>query len=254
MANYEPIVSVSIPCFNYGCYLDECIDSVLVQSFQNFEIIIVDDASNDALTTKVLTSQEAKDSRIRIIRHSFNMGIAAARNTGVRYSRGDYIVSFDADNVMLHEFLTCHLDTLCNSATGFAGFVYGNCEKFGEESRVVNRKPYSFKNLLRKNNIDCCALYRRKHWEELQGYKEVLRDGLEDWEFWINMAKHGYHGVHIDKVLFRYRAHSGMMTRTSFLSDKRHFRDIVARVQSFHPEVSADLVDYGKQESFTRLQ
>jgi glycosyltransferase involved in cell wall biosynthesis len=90
-----PKISVIIPCFNQGPYLDEAVDSVLAQTFQDFEILVVDDGSTDAETIKIL--RDFARPKTRIIRTE-NQGLSAARNNGIREAMGEYILPLDADD------------------------------------------------------------------------------------------------------------------------------------------------------------
>ena len=93
-----PKVSVIIPCYNAGEWIDEAVDSVLSQTYKDYEIIIVNDGSSDPLTQEKLRSYES--SSIQVI-HQENKGPAAARNTGIRSARGEYILPLDADDMLV---------------------------------------------------------------------------------------------------------------------------------------------------------
>ena len=93
--SYVPQVSVIIPCYNQGRYLDDAITSVLVQTYQNFEILIVDDGSTEPETIEIL--QDYQQPKTRIIRTE-NQGVATARNLGIAQAQGTYILPLDADD------------------------------------------------------------------------------------------------------------------------------------------------------------
>ena len=99
----SPLVSVNITTFNRCDLLPRCINSILIQSFADFEIIVVDDSSNDQ-TSDVVLNLMKNDSRIKFIRHSSNLGNAAARNTALKYSRGKYIALMDDDDEWLDHY------------------------------------------------------------------------------------------------------------------------------------------------------
>jgi len=105
MSELSPTVSVIVPCYNQGIYLDEAIQSVLGQTYQDFEIIIVDDGSDDGLTG--LTNDLLRDyrrKRTRVIRTE-NRGVVSARNTAISHARGKYILPLDADDRIGSEYL-----------------------------------------------------------------------------------------------------------------------------------------------------
>ena len=96
-ANDEPLVSVLLPAYNVEKYLAKCVDSILQQTYQNFEIIIVDDCSPDD-SGKIADKLASKDARIKVFHHGKNMGYSAARNTGLNHASGDYITFVDSDD------------------------------------------------------------------------------------------------------------------------------------------------------------
>lgn len=97
MLTSAPIVSVIVPVFNVEKYLKRCLDSILAQSLDNWELICVNDATPDASST-ILAEYASRDSRIRIINHSENKGLSEARNTGLRNARGRWILFVDSDD------------------------------------------------------------------------------------------------------------------------------------------------------------
>jgi len=96
--NIVPRISVIIPCFNIGKYISEAVESVLTQTYRDFEIIIVDDASSDTETQKLLV--QYVQPMIHVIRNTHNMGVSAARNKGICQARGEFILTLDADDVV----------------------------------------------------------------------------------------------------------------------------------------------------------
>ena len=107
------LVSVIIPIYRVEKYIAATVESVLAQTYKNFELLIVDDGSPDK---SVEICQQFTDSRIRIIRQE-NRGVAAARNTGIRHAKGDYLAFLDADDIWLPEKLEKHVEHLNNSPT-----------------------------------------------------------------------------------------------------------------------------------------
>lgn len=223
-----PKISVSIPHFNYGLFIGECVDSILRQTFSDFELIIVDDCSTDSRSKKEVERQLVKDPRIRCIFNEYNVNCAASRNIGIQNSSGEYVVSFDADNTMLPEFLEEHL-----KASATHTLVSCQYQGFGNRSFIDRKRThFGLKELLRENIIDCCAMFPKKVWEEVGGFKPELKALYDDWEFWINLAKHGHEVFFIDKVLFNYRQHP---RRSSIINTQQH-TDHVNIIKKYHPE------------------
>jgi glycosyltransferase involved in cell wall biosynthesis len=198
----NPKISVIIPCFNHGEFLGETVESVLGQAFKDYEIIIVDDGSTDVGTLQALDSLEKKHSKIKVIRQA-NGGPANARNNAVKVSRGEFFLPLDADDTIDPRMLgKCH-DLI--SAHPELGFVYTYTHFFGAEDFVWKNPEYNFFDLLRANQTTVSALTRKKAWEEVGGFDESKKNRYEDWEFWINLGEHGWHGKLIKESLFNYR-------------------------------------------------
>ncbi|HLM84232.1 MAG TPA: glycosyltransferase family A protein [Candidatus Bathyarchaeia archaeon] len=198
----KPAISVIIPCFNHGEFLDETVESVLSQTFKNYEIIVIDDGSTDAGTLHALDRLEKRYPQIKIIRQS-NGGPSNARNNGIKISRGEYILPLDSDDIIEPRMLEkCHATLSKNPKLGF---VYTYTHYFGAEDFVWKNPEYNFFDLLSSNQTTVSALTRKKAWEEVGGFDEDERNGYEDWEFWINLGDHGWFGMLIREPLFNYR-------------------------------------------------
>lgn len=197
-----PKISVIIPCYNHGEFLNETVESVLGQTFKDYEIIIVDDGSTDTDTLHILDSLKKKYSEVKIIRQS-NGGPANARNNGIKVSRGEFFLPLDFDDTIDPRMLgKCHA---LISKNPNLGFVYTYTHFFGAEDFVWKNPEYNFYDLLRANQTTVSALTRKKAWEEIGGFDENKKNGYEDWEFWLNLGEHGWYGKLIKEPLFNYR-------------------------------------------------
>jgi len=159
-------VSVVIPCFNYGQYVLEAVDSVLVSDLRDLEIIVVDDGSTDQATIEILNKLDR--SRTRVIRQA-NAGQAAARNAGIRASRGRYILCLDADDAIAPDYLSKAF--LILEADPRLGFVYSHLQVFGDENFVWHKPDYNFFQLLWENHVPTAAVFRKEAWGQVGGYK-----------------------------------------------------------------------------------
>lgn len=208
-------VSVIIPCYNLGAYLDEAVDSVLAQTFQDFEIIIVNDGSTDEFTNSLLSSY-AKP-KTRVIRTT-NQGLPAARNSGIREATGDYILPLDADDWIGPDYLAKAVQVL--DADGQTGIVYCYGELFGARSGRIPAPAFSLRGMLLSNLIFCSAFFRKGDWERVGGYNPNMRHGFEDWDFWLSILELG-RGVHrIPATLFHYRVRDASMVRSMDLQQR----------------------------------
>jgi len=198
-----PTVSVVIPCYNHGAFLDEAVESVLAQSYTDYEIVVVNDGSTDPDTIRLL--QGYRRPKTRVI-HTENAGVSSARNTGIRSARGRYILPLDSDDRIAPTYLEKGVAIL--EADPDAGIVYCDEEMFGERQGLWDIPPYDATALLFDNLIFPAALYRKRDWERVGGYCTRFVYGWEDWDFWVSLAALGPRVVKIPEVLYFYRIRS----------------------------------------------
>lgn len=204
-----PKVSVVIPCFNQGEYLEEAVDSVLNQSLQDLEVIVVNDGSSDPTTVRLLESFSRP--RTRVI-HTNNSGLPAARNNGIAQACSPYILPLDADDRIVGRYLQEGVAIL--DAQPEVGIVYCLAETFGAVSGPWRLPEFSPARICVENPIFCSALFRKSDWEAVGGYDIRMRYGWEDWDFWLSLVERGRQVVRISEVLFQYRVSGKSMTRT----------------------------------------
>lgn len=202
-----PEVSVVIPCFNQGRYVRGAIESVLVQTFPSFEVIVVDDGSTEPATIAQLDGLDYP--RTTLIRQE-NTGLPGARNTGMRRARGRFVVPLDADDELAPTFLAEFHEAI--SARPEAAFVHCWSELFGDQHAVWVTRPYNPYQQLLSNGLVGCVLLRREAWEAVGGYAEDLTSGNEDWDLWLRLLGAGWDQVEVPKALFRYRKHGVSMS------------------------------------------
>ena len=218
-----PRVTVAIPCFNHGQYLDEAVSSVLAQTYDDLEIVVVDDGSTDPETKSVLDRYERP--RTRVIREK-NSGPSAARNCAIAAGTGEYVLPLDADDRIAPTYVEKAVRAL--DADPGLGIVYSLAEYFGERSGRSDHAPYELARILRENMIVCTAMFRRSDWAAAGGYCEAMRIGWEDWEFWLALIERGG-GVHcIPETLFSYRISD--RSRNQDLHAQRTRTDAMLRV------------------------
>ena len=198
-----PKVSVIIPCYNLGAYLDDAVVSVLQQTYKDFEIIIVNDGSTDPETVKLLASYDKPKTRVI---HTSNQGVSSARNTGIREACGMYILPLDADDKIGSDYLELAVNVL--ETRHEVAIVY--CERvlFGEREGVDSLPDYDPRALLVDNCIYPAALFRKDDWKTVGGYSEKMVYGWEDWDFWISLSELNKQVVKIPEPMFFYRVRS----------------------------------------------
>ncbi|MDX2231177.1 MAG: glycosyltransferase family A protein [Leptolyngbyaceae cyanobacterium bins.349] len=200
MISQIPRVSVIMPCYNQGQYLDEAIESVLAQTDQDFEIIVIDDGSTEDRTLQAL--QKYERSSVKVL-HTANRGPAAARNLGIQHAQGQYLLPLDADDRIASTFLEKTVPLLDRHPN--LGIVYTQAELFGEQTGRFDLPPYSFPEILLGNMIFNTSLYRKMDWEKTGGYNENMVWGWEDYDFWLSILELGRDVVQIPEVLYSHR-------------------------------------------------
>jgi glycosyltransferase involved in cell wall biosynthesis len=204
----KPAVSVVIPCYNLGTYLYQAIDSVFAQTFQDFEIILVDDGSTDEFTRLAIDSLDCP--KTRLVRQE-NQGLPGARNAGIRLAAGRYICCLDADDRLRPGYFAAAVPFLDSQPE--VGFVTGYKQLFDEQEGVDEACDCSLPNLLVENPVIVPALFRREAWQEVGGFCETFSaSGIEDWDFWISLLEAGYRAQVIPEVLYDYRFRADAMS------------------------------------------
>ncbi len=189
-----------MPCFNDGAYIEEAIESVNKQTYEDIEIIVIDDGSDDPGTVE--TIQKLSSENIRILRTN-HVGPAAARNYGISKASGKYILPLDADDTIESDYIEKACSIIANDEK--IGAVYCEADLFGERSGRWDLPNYSEDILLLDNIVFITALFRKRDWEIIGGYNENMAMGMEDYDFWISMLELGKKIVQIHEILFHYR-------------------------------------------------
>jgi len=208
------MVSVIVPCYNHARFLGEAIESVLAQTYRPAEVIVVDDGSADD------TAGVAARYPVRYVRQA-NQGLAAARNTGIRNSRGAYVVFLDADDRLLPDALAIGVQEL--EAHAECAFVAGRYSVIAEDGSHVavpaaeDPGPDHYRALLIRNHIGHCGavIYRRDIVERLGGFDTRWRAG-EDYDLYLRIARQ-FPIAHHRHVIAEYRRYPTAMSKKSGL-------------------------------------
>ncbi|MDX2243534.1 MAG: glycosyltransferase family A protein [Leptolyngbyaceae cyanobacterium bins.302] len=234
-----PHVSVIMPCYNQGQYVDEAVASVFAQTDQNFELIIINDGSTDGATIQRLKTYEQSSEQPKLtVIHTENQGPSAARNIGIQQAKGQYILPLDADDRIAPTFLEKAVPILDTHPT--VGIVYTQAELFGEQSGRFDLPPYNFPDILLGNMIFNTSLYRKTDWEQAGGYNKNMVWGWEDYDFWLSILQLGREVVQIPEVLYFHRevanSRSQQMTQDDWVRS-------YAQIFRNHPTLYADHIE-----------
>ncbi len=215
----QPTVSIVIPCYKQSGFLDECLQSVLAQSFLDWECIIVNDGSPDdtsAVAQRIIS--QYPQSRIRLLEKK-NGGLSDARNAGIASSRGRYILPLDCDDKLKPTALatlTAVLDKNPDTSVAFSDY-----ETFGAENKAItciSADEFSDPNRS-QNGLAYCSLFRREAWAKVGGYNTNMTWGFEDWNFWIGFIDQGLRARKVSESLFCYRVKAESMLTVAMQHD-----------------------------------
>jgi glycosyltransferase involved in cell wall biosynthesis len=210
-------ITVVIPCFNYGQFLNEALASVRTQVGGPAHLLVVDDGSTEPETLRTLASLPDD---VELLRQQ-NAGLSAARNAGFRAAHTPLLLALDADDMLPAGALQALKRGL--RADPSAGFAYGVTSFFGDWSGDLPMPGWDPYRLLYRHTIGPTALTRRELFEDVGGY-DVLVTGFEDWEFWLHALARGWHGVRVPEVTFLYRRHGDTMLSSARREYRRWYR------------------------------
>lgn len=182
-ATNAPKVSVLIAAYGQEKYLDETLQSLVSQTYTNWEAIVVDDGSPDNVAD-VATRWAARDKRIRFY-HTDNHGVSAARNFAASKATGKYVLSLDGDDMLLPQYIQKCVEVL--ETLPDIKVVYANWKFFGADTHTPELAYTDFREELLHNNIHVSAMLRREDYLKAGGFDEKMRTAMEDWEFWIRV-------------------------------------------------------------------
>lgn len=219
-----PCVTIVTPFYNTGPVFHETARSVLRQSLQQWEWLIVNDGSTDPEALALLEGYRLSDSRVRVIDHNVNRGLSTARNTGFRAARTPYVVQLDSDDLLeptaVEKWVWC-----LESYPEFA-FVKGYTVGFEAQEYVWQGGFHNGSTFLEENMVAPTSAVRAAVHHAVGGYDETIRGGLEDWDFWLRCANSDYWGGTVPEYLDWYRrrpAHNDRWTNWDKAERQRAF-------------------------------
>ena len=222
--NYEPLYSFIIPTYNVSKkLLSECLDSILNQSYQKFEICIADDHSTLEETIETLKEYEKKDKRIKVTYRKENGMISIASNTAIKMAKGEYIVLVDNDDTIEKNSLYYITEVLNKDKE--IDFIYSDEDKIDFKGKYMEphfKPDYSPDTLMGVNYICHLSCIRKKIIDEIGGFRKEY-DGSQDYDLFLRVTEKTNKIYHIEKVLYHWR-----QTPTStagFLDNKNYAKE-----------------------------
>lgn len=212
----SPIISVIIPCFNYGTYIIEAIDSVLAQTIKDIEIIVVDGGSTDEYTRDTLLSLSRPRTLVFLRKERHFVG--SNRNFGISKANGRYICCLDADDTLSPTYIEKAVYLM---ETHGYDIVSTSVKFVGTKTGVFDILQYpDFTALQSANHISTCGVFRRDLWQKVGGYRDTgigIDHIPEDWDLWLRISATGARIRNITKeALFNYRTHEqGSLSSTN---------------------------------------
>lgn len=206
------VTTVIIPAYNQGHYLAQAIESVLAQTYDDFEIVVVDDGSTDD-TAQI--AQGFDDPRLRYV-YQDNQGLSAARNTGIAHARGRYLTFLDSDDLFLPQKLALLAGRMDEETE--LGLVAGIAIPIDERGEPIGKPfdqnpPSDGRQLLLHNPLHVGSVLLRRTWQEKVGLFDQSLRSYEDWDMWLRLALAGCPMGWVDRPVSQYRFHTEQMTR-----------------------------------------
>ena len=200
----DEVISVIIPAYNNENYLILAVESVLTQTYQDFEIIIIDDRSTDN-TLRVAIELASKDSRLKVISNPKNLGVVGSRNKGFAAATGEYIAFLDSDDIWLPDKLEKQIELMERNSFDLCYTAYSFIDADGGEFGKTYNVPEStsFSKMLRENVIGCSTVVVRKNLTNDVKMREEYAH--EDYVMWLELLRGGARAGGINEPLVLYR-------------------------------------------------
>lgn len=205
------MISIIIPAYNSEKYIIETINSVLAQTYKDWELLIVDDCSTDD-TAKIIKSYVKKDNRIKYFKTDKNTGAFCARNIGIKKAVGDFICFLDSDDVWTKDKLKTQLQFMQNNICDVSSHGYDYIDETGNKikGKVLPLKQFTLKSYMSNTCISMDTVMLNIKTMGKQYFPPVER--REDCAFWIDLLGQGYSIYGMDKIMASYRLHKNQVS------------------------------------------
>lgn len=222
-------VSIIMPCYNDGAYIEEAVASVKAQTYSNIELVIIDDGSDDPDTLAIIEKLAASGA---VVLHTNHLRPAGARNAGIQAATGDYILPVDSDDLIEPTYVEKAVQILNENAK--IGVVYCHADLFGEQTGPWELPDYSLDKMLLDNIVFVTAMFRKQDWEAVGGYRTTMENGMEDYDFWLSILELEREIYQLPEILFHYRIKPVSRT-TRFMTDASVVQQTYRMIYAQHP-------------------
>lgn len=220
--SHNPLISVITPAYNAERFIGETIESVMNQTYSNWEMIIVDDQSTDS-TVAIINAYQQKDDRIKVYVLSENSGSAIARNEAMKMAKGRYIAFLDSDDAWYPEKLEKQLRFMQQNDIAFSFTKYRRIGEDGTLKNTVSKAPKSvgYHDLLKHCVIGCLTVMIDR---EKVGHLEMVNIRTrQDYAYWLEITKRGFRAYGVPEVLAKYRIVGNSISRNKLKAAKRQW-------------------------------
>lgn len=246
------MISVILPAYNAELFIRQAIESVLLQSYKNFELIVVNDGSTDG-TRDIVSS--FSDSRIKLLDNDRNKGIVYSLNRGVREASGEYIARMDSDDISLPERFERQMEYLEENKLDLIGCMTKRIDMDGNCIIPTANRSYPPDTIKKCLKYDCCIahptwLARKRVFQDLGGYRDMR--ACEDYDFLLRTVKSGFKVGICDSVQLLYRENVTGISSSNLFRQRlsaQYLRDNFNSIEHITP---ASIEDYMKK-TFTDL-
>lgn len=240
-------VSIIIPCYNQANYIKDSINSAINQTYNNIEIIIINDGSTDN-SSEIIESFANKYKQITFINNKENKGVIFCRNYSISLAQGEYILPLDGDDTIERTYIEKAVKILENNPE--IGFVYCKAKKFGIKNRTWKLPKFNKTEFLISNCIFCSALFRKSDFERVGKYNANMTYGLEDWDLWLSFIQSDLKPYRINETLFNYRQYKNK-TRSNICNkySEQMFNNIIYNHKNLYLENFTNIIQFLKKKS-----
>jgi teichuronic acid biosynthesis glycosyltransferase TuaG len=218
----KPLISIVTPIYNTELYLEDCLNSVLSQTYQNWEMILIDDCSTDS-SVSIAEQFSKKDSRFKLLRNSENKGSGITRNSGIDFAKGKYLCFLDSDDRWKPNKLEIQVNFMLDHDYSFS---FGSYEFIDEKNNLIKRpkivteEPIDYEFLLKKTEIFTSTVMLDL--DKIGKFMMPPHRRKQDYGLWLKILKSGVKAYGIKEPIAQYRLRKGSATSNKLSLITKH--------------------------------